>query len=102
MNGQIVLSGDTVIGFVGLLAAIVALITYFVKIHNWYLKQESQDKDIKAIKEEQTLMVYAMRACLDGLQQLGCNHTVPDAKDKLDKYINKKAHDQVVKKGDSI
>lgn len=58
----------------------------------WYLKQEKQDKDIAHIKEEDTLIVFALSACLDGLQQLGANHTVPIAKDKLDKYINQQAH----------
>ena len=51
-----------------------------------------QDKDIDKIKEENTLIVFALSACLDGLQQLGANHTVTVAKDKLDKYINKRAH----------
>ena len=61
-------------------------------IYKWYLKQEKQDKDIAHIKEEDTLIVFALSACLDGLQQLGANHTVPIAKDKLDKYINQQAH----------
>ena len=53
---------------------------------------EGIEADIAASKEERTLVVYALSACLDGLQQLGANHTVPKAKDKLDKYINKQAH----------
>ena len=31
-------------------------------------------------------------ACMDGLQRLGANHSVPLAKNKLDKYINQQAH----------
>ena len=52
------------------------------------------DKDelIAKIKEENTLICFALSACLDGLQQLGANHSVPVAKDKLDKYLNQKAH----------
>ena len=38
---------------------------------------------------------YALQACLDGLEQLGANHNVPEAKDKLSKYINQQAHDQL-------
>lgn len=52
----------------------------------------SQDKDIARLKEENTLLVFGLSACLDGLQQLGANHSVPIAKDKLDKYINQMAH----------
>ena len=61
----------------------------------WILRQNRQDEDIRAIKEEQTLLCYALKACLDGLEQLGANHTVPVAKDKLEKYLNQKAHDNV-------
>lgn len=73
----------------------VALSTIFgviFAIYRWYLKQEKQDNDITRLKEEDTLIVFALSACLDGLQQLGANHTVPIAKDKLDKYINQQAH----------
>lgn len=60
--------------------------------YRWYLKQEKQDKDIKALKEENALICYGMQACLDGLEQLGANHTVPIAKEKLEKHLNKSAH----------
>ena len=86
---------QTIITVAAVLAALFALFGYYNKAHNWYLKQEQQDKDIKAIKREQTMVVYALSACLDGLVQLGANHTVPTAKDKLDKYINQQAHDQL-------
>ena len=33
-------------------------------IYRWFLKQEKQDKDIKEIKEEQTLLTYGVLACL--------------------------------------
>lgn len=76
-------------------AAIGALVTIFgivFAVYRWYLKQEKQDKDIVQIKKENTLICFALSACLDGLQQLGANHTVPVAKDKLDKYLNEQAH----------
>lgn len=40
------------------------------------------------------VVCYCMSSVLDGLLQQGCNHTVPAAKEKLDKYLNQKAHDQ--------
>ncbi|MBQ9662198.1 MAG: branched-chain amino acid ABC transporter permease [Oscillospiraceae bacterium] len=89
------ITSQTIITAAALVAAIIAFARYYNKIYDLVKHQKSQDEDIKAIKREQTLMVYSMRACLDGLQQLGCNHTVPDAKDKLDKYINQMAHDQL-------
>ena len=95
-----------VVTFAAILAAIVAIIGYLKKAFNWFSKQEEQTKDIDElkkkeakdisdIKREQTMIVYALSACLDGLVQLGANHTVPLAKDKLDKYINQQAHDQL-------
>lgn len=77
------------------IAAIIAIVKYYNKVYDLVKHQKEQDDDIKAIKREQTLMVYAMQACLDGLQQLGANHVVPEAKDKLSKYINQQAHDQL-------
>lgn len=86
---------QNIVTVAAVVAAIVALVGYYNKAHKWVLKQEKQDSDIKAIKREQTLLVYALRACLDGLSQLGANHLVPEARDKLDKYINQQAHDQL-------
>lgn len=51
------------------------------------------EEDMHRIKEENYLICYALSACLDGLMQQGCNHTVPDAKKKLDEYLNKQAHE---------
>ena len=83
---------QTIITAAGLFTALCVLVGALFKVHKWYLKQEKQDEEIKRMKEENCLLCYGMRACLDGLMQLGANHTVPDAKDKLDKYLNKEAH----------
>lgn len=53
---------------------------------------QTQDNAIERLKDENCLICFALSACLDGLEQLGANHTVPKAKDKLDKYINQQAH----------
>jgi hypothetical protein len=81
-----------IITIASLITAIGVILAFVFKIHKWFLKQEQQDEEIRRIKEENALICYALSACLDGLQQLGCNHTVPDAKEKLDKYLNKQAH----------
>lgn len=57
-------------------------------------QNKEQNREIKRIKTEQTLICYALSACLDGLEQLGANHTVPKARDMLDKHLNKAAHDE--------
>ena len=61
-------------------------------IYRWFLKQEKQDKDIKAIKEEQTILTQGILACLMGLKEQGCNGPVTDAITKIENYLNKQAH----------
>lgn len=90
--GSVTVSADTIITIAAVIGALGVIFGVVFAVYRWYLKQEKQDRDIAHIKEEDTLIVFALSACLDGLQQLGANHTVPIAKDKLDKYINQRAH----------
>ena len=55
---------------------------------------DEQQKELDKMKKEDTLVIYALRACLDGLRQKGCNGRVTEAISRLDKHINKAAHDQ--------
>ena len=57
-------------------------------------RMTAQEKELERIKKEDTLVIFALRACLDGLKQQGCNGKVTEAFDMLDKHINKAAHDQ--------
>lgn len=78
-----------------LAATITALGVVFGAIfaaHKWFLKQEKQDADIKAIKEEQTVLVHGVLACLMGLKEQGCNGPVSDAINAIEKHINQQAH----------
>lgn len=52
------------------------------------------EKENRNIKKENTLVIYALGACLDGLHQQGCNGKVTEAMNKISKYINNAAHDQ--------
>lgn len=109
------IDANSIITAVGVLSALGTVLFWVLKAHKWFLHQEAQDGKVDAIKqelkneikelrekheadmskskEERKLVCYGLAACLDGLQQLGCNHTVTDAKDKLDKYLNAKAHE---------
>lgn len=92
MSNGITITADVFITVAAVITALGVIFGAIFAVYKWYLKQSKQDEDIKRIKEEDTLIVFALSACLDGLQQLGANHTVPVAKDKLDKYINQQAH----------
>ena len=61
-------------------------------VYKWFLKQEKQDKDIREIKEEQTLLTFGVLACLKGLKEQGCDGPVTSAISQIEKHINKQAH----------
>ena len=93
-----IITAGAVVSAVGLLLGLV------LKVHKWYLAvcelkneitelRKHHDSDIHSVKEENCLICYALSACLDGLQQLGANHTVPLAKEKLDRFLNQQAHE---------
>jgi len=52
------------------------------------------EKATNSIQEEQTLIMYGMLACLQGLDGMGCGGPIPQTIDKINKYLNQKAHDQ--------
>lgn len=101
---QITLTWQSIITASGVLAAIIAMVTIFAKGVRWVDKQEQQDSDIKALrathisdmdsmKQEQTLIVYGLLACLKGLSEQGCNGPVTEAIRKIEKHLNEKAHE---------
>lgn len=96
-------NGETIITLGGIVAATGTLLGLLFKVHKWYLRQEQQNEDIRSLREQHTrdmdgmndenrLICFALSACLDGLQQLGANHSVPKVKKQLDEYLNEKAH----------
>lgn len=100
---QITLTWQTIITASAFIGAVVAIATYFSKIVRWVDRQKKQDEDIKglrkhheedmaSIKEEQTLLVFGVLACLKGLSEQGCNGPVTEAINKYEKYLNQKAH----------
>ncbi len=80
---------------IGALTIIAGAVFGLVK---WILKQNILEEKIRKITDEQMIMCFALKACLDGLEQLGANHTVPLAKNELEKHLNKMAHDKSDKK----
>ena len=89
-----------------LLSAVLAIFTIYNKIVRWVDRQGKQDAEINALRKhhdedmkrlqtEQTLLVYGILACLKGLKEQGCNGPVTNTIDKIEKYLNLKAHDQI-------
>lgn len=97
------ISWDTIITLGGAMGVVTSVIVAILKVHKWYLRQQEQDaeikqikahheKDLERVKEENKLICEGLSACLDGLAQLGANHTVPKVKKKLDDHLNEAAH----------
>ena len=93
-NRTVYISVGTIITAASLLTAIAAIFSAIFAVYRWYLKQNRQDEEIKKMKTEQCLLTYGILACLKGLKEQGCNGPVTEAIDKLEKHINKQAHDQ--------
>ena len=109
------LTPQTIITAGSFITAIVLLISRFAKGVRWFDKQEQQSTDLEALKKkheddmtalkqalakdmhdinvEQTLLTYGVLACLKGLKEQGCNGPVTEAINKIEKYLNEKAHD---------
>lgn len=51
------------------------------------------EADMGESREERQIIVYGLLACLKGLREQGCNDSVPKAIDKIEKFINSKAHE---------
>ena len=101
---EIVITPQNIITTGSVIAALLVMVGYLAKIHKWFLKQEAQDvdikelksthnKDIKELKEEQTVLTYGILACLKGLKEQGCNGPVTEAITKIEKHLNQKAHE---------
>lgn len=101
---HITITWQTVITAFAFVGAVIGLVAYFSKAVRWVDRQNKQDadlralkkhheEDIKHIKEEQTLLVKGILACLQGLQEKGCNGPVTNAIGEYQEYLNQKAHE---------
>lgn len=88
------IDANTIIQAGEVVGAIALLGGGILTAYRWYLKQNKQDEEIEKMKGEQCLLTYGILACLKGLKEQGCNGPVTEAIDKIEKHINKQAHDQ--------
>lgn len=81
-----------IIQFGALLGAVIAIGKLLAMAYDLFRHQAEQDEAIKEIRTELALLLDGIHAALDGLEQQGCNHTVPETKRKLYEHINRQAH----------
>ena len=86
------------------LAAVTAICAAVAKIVHWFDERKTIKKDLNALRakheadmkdsmEERQLLVYGILCCLKGLKEQGCNGPVTEAVEKLEKHLNRKAHE---------
>lgn len=85
---------NTIITAASVLGAIITIGGILIACYKWFSRQNKQDDDIKAMKSELCLLTYGLLACLKGLKERGCNGPVTEAIEKIEKRINKQAHEQ--------
>ena len=91
---EVTIGADAVIQAGALLGALGALGGLGLWCVRFVDRQKRQDKELAAIRKEQTLICYGVKACLQGLREQGCNGPVSEALNKLDKHLNQAAHEE--------
>ena len=106
---------QNVITAASLVTSTLLFIKLFAKGVRRYDKQEQQSTDIADLKKqheddvkklegelavevrknnaELQILTYGVLACLKGLQEKGCNGPVTEAAQKIERYLNQKAHE---------
>lgn len=81
---------------IAILVGLCTLAGIMFGAHRWVIAQDRLREEVKeqlAVQNvENQVLCYGLLACLDGLEQLGCNHNVTKAHQSLEKHINRRAH----------
>lgn len=64
-----IITADTIVSWAALIAAVIALVSYYNRAFKWVEKQNKQDNDIQLIKAEQKILMKGILACLKGLSE---------------------------------
>lgn len=81
-------SAARTIGSLGVIAGV------FVGVYKFIQSNKRQSEELRAIRKENALLCYGVKACLEGLIEKGCDGPCKDALKKLNTHLNKAAHDQ--------
>ena len=101
---QMYIDIETILKLASLIGAMGVIGGFLIAIYKFYQKPHETEKklkklqelhmdDMKKINEEQCLITYGLLACLKGLQEQGCNGPVTEAINRIQKHLNKQAHD---------
>lgn len=95
---------NTIVSIAGLIGALAVIAGALIAAYKFSQRpkelqarieriEKVHEEDIRKINEEQCLNTYGLLACLKGLKEQGCNGPVTEAINKIEKHLNKQAHD---------
>lgn len=98
---------NTIVSIAGLIGALAVIAGALIAAYKFSQRpkelqariarmEKVHEEDIRKINEEQCLNTYGLLACLKGLKEQGCNGPVTEAINKIEKHLNKQAHDMEV------
>lgn len=91
---EVTISAEMLVELAALLTALGVIGGVVVWGIKFIARQQKQDKELSAIRKEQTLICYGILACLRGLKEQGCDGPVTEALGKLEKHLNQAAHEE--------
>lgn len=87
------IDADLIIKVGSLLGALIAIAGAIIAVYKVVENNKRQNEVIKSIQEEQTIICYGVKGALQGLIEQGCDGPCKEALARLDKHLNKKAHE---------
>ena len=81
-----------IITIASVISSLIVIGSALIAVIRWIQRQDTQDTEIRRMKDEQALLTYGVLACLKGLREQGCDGPVEDAIDKMEKHLNAAAH----------
>lgn len=86
------ITADGIIKAAAVLSALCVIVGAIVAVYKILESNKRQSAEINAMKEEQTIICYALQGALQGLIEQGCDGPCKKALDLLQKHLNKTAH----------
>ena len=93
------ISIETIITAGSLIAALGVIGGMLIAAYRFFRKPDELERRIEKIRKtheediRKILITYGLLACLKGLKEQGCNGPVTDGINKIEKHLNKQAHD---------
>lgn len=91
---EVTITADMLIKLAALITALGVIGGVVLWLFKFVQRNNRQDKELAAIRKEQTLICYGILACLRGLEEQGCDGPVHEALNKLEKHLNQAAHEE--------